>query len=35
MLFEARHDLDEIAGSVAVVELPLQDAGPAIAAGTG
>src|SRR5690242_14574691 len=33
MLVEARHDLDEIAGARAVVQLGFQDAVPAVAAG--
>src|SRR3569833_3481616 len=35
MLVEARHDLDEIAGPCAVVELRRQDAVPAVATGAG
>ena len=35
MLLQARHDLDEIAGTVAVVELPLEDVVPRILAGAG
>ena len=35
MLVQARHDLDEIAGPVAVVELVHQDIVPAVAAGAG
>lgn len=34
MLLEARHDLDEIAGAVPVVELPLEDPVPAVFART-
>ena len=33
MLFQARHDLDEVAWTVAVIELPLQDAVPSVFAG--
>src|SRR5918911_5286949 len=33
MLVEPRHDLDEVAGSVPVIELELQDAVPGVAAG--
>src|SRR4051812_46502801 len=35
MLVQPRHDLDEIAGTGAVVELGFEDAVPAVAAGTG
>src|SRR4051812_33998870 len=35
MLVQPRHDLDEIAGARAVVELGLEDAVPAVAAGAG
>ena len=35
MLFQPRHDLDEIARPVAYIQLPLQYAGPAILAGAG
>src|SRR6185295_3698443 len=33
MFLQPRHDLDEIAGTVAVVELPLEDLAPRILAG--
>src|SRR3954453_6577896 len=35
MLVQPRHDLDEIAGARAVVELGFEDAVPAVAAGAG
>lgn len=35
MLFEPGHDLDEIAGHVAIVELMDEDAVPAVPAGAG
>lgn len=35
MFFEARHDFNEIAGTVAVVQLEFQDALPGIPAGAG
>ena len=35
MLLQPRHDLDEVAGPVAVVELPLEDVVPGVAAGAG
>src|SRR5262249_57191432 len=35
MLVEARHDLDEIAGTVAIVELVQEDLVPGVAAGAG
>src|SRR5262245_47061659 len=35
VLLQARHDLDEVAGAVAVVELVHQDAVPGVAAGAG
>src|SRR5438105_232602 len=35
MLVQARHDLDEVAGHVAIIELRLEDAVPGVLAGAG
>jgi hypothetical protein len=35
VFLEAGHDLDEVAGAVAIVELPFQDLVPGVAAGAG